>query len=98
MFHIPISCLKYLCAKYNLFFLHIGEKRLGTSGDTKNSTPPKEGENPTHPEEDVEREVQELGEIVTTTGDVVDVVEEEIHFTSASAHILMGRSWCEIGN
>ncbi|PIO15059.1 hypothetical protein AB205_0152610 [Aquarana catesbeiana] len=90
MFHIPISCLKYLCAKYNLFFLHIGEKRLGTSEDTKNTTSPKEGEIPTDPEEDVEGgEVQELGEIVTTTGDVVDVVEEETHFTSASAHILI---------
>ncbi|PIO34353.1 hypothetical protein AB205_0135850 [Aquarana catesbeiana] len=90
MFHIPISCLKYLCVKYTIFFLHIGEKRLGTSEDTKNTTPPKEGEIPTHPEEDVEGEVQEVGEIVTTTGDVVDVVEEETHFTSASAHILIG--------
>ncbi|PIO24327.1 hypothetical protein AB205_0062250 [Aquarana catesbeiana] len=88
MFHIPISCLKYLCAYYTLFFLHIGDKRLGTSKDTKNTTPPKEGEIHTHPEEDVEGEVQELGEIVTTTGDV-DVVEEETHFTSASAHILI---------
>ncbi|PIO34958.1 hypothetical protein AB205_0132940 [Aquarana catesbeiana] len=26
MFHIPIFCLKYLCAKYTLFFIHI-EKR-----------------------------------------------------------------------
>ncbi|PIO27888.1 hypothetical protein AB205_0077710 [Aquarana catesbeiana] len=91
MFHIPISCLKYLCAKYTLFLLHIGEKRLGTSENTKNTTPPTEGEIPTHPEEDVEGgEVQELGEIVTTTGDEVDVVEEETHFTSASAHILIG--------
>ncbi|PIO16059.1 hypothetical protein AB205_0090400, partial [Aquarana catesbeiana] len=48
------------------------------------------GEIPTHPEEDVEGgEVQELGKIVTTTGDV-DVVEEETHFTSASAQILIG--------
>ncbi|PIO24461.1 hypothetical protein AB205_0111670 [Aquarana catesbeiana] len=84
MFHIPISCLKYLCAKYTLFFIHIGEKRLGTSKDTKNTTPSKEGEIPTHPEEDVEGEVQELGKIVTTTGDV-NVVEEETYFTSASA-------------
>ncbi|PIO41099.1 hypothetical protein AB205_0018560 [Aquarana catesbeiana] len=91
MFHIPISCLKYLCAKYILFFLHIGEKRLGTSEDTEDTTPPKEGEIPTHPEEDVEGgEFQELGEIATTTGDMVDVVEEETHFTSASAHILTG--------
>ncbi|PIO32915.1 hypothetical protein AB205_0183420 [Aquarana catesbeiana] len=89
MFHILISCLKYLCAKYTLFFIHIGEKRLGTSEDTKNTTPPKEGEIPTHHEEDVEGEVQEFGERVTTTGDVV-VVEEETHLTSASAHILIG--------
>ncbi|PIO28112.1 hypothetical protein AB205_0169470, partial [Aquarana catesbeiana] len=40
--------------------------------------------------EDVEEgEVYEVGEIVTTTGDV-DVVEEESHFTSESAQILIG--------
>ncbi|PIO26108.1 hypothetical protein AB205_0201190 [Aquarana catesbeiana] len=40
--------------------------------------------------EDVEEgEVYEVGEIVTITGDV-DVVEEESHFTSASAHVLIG--------
>ncbi|PIO37118.1 hypothetical protein AB205_0082570 [Aquarana catesbeiana] len=33
-------------------------------------------------------EVYEVGEIVTTTGDM-DVVEEETHFISASAHILI---------
>ncbi|PIN88349.1 hypothetical protein AB205_0132190, partial [Aquarana catesbeiana] len=64
------------------------EKRLGTVEDTKKTTPPKKGEIPTHPEEDVEGEVQEFDEIVTTTG-VVDVVEEETHFTNASAHILI---------
>ncbi|PIO30881.1 hypothetical protein AB205_0155830 [Aquarana catesbeiana] len=64
------------------------EKRIMTSGDT--TTPPKEGEIPTHHEEDVEGgEVHELGEIVTTTGDV-DVVAEETHFNSASAQILNG--------
>ncbi|PIO12466.1 hypothetical protein AB205_0074530 [Aquarana catesbeiana] len=35
------------------------------------------------------REVHEVVEIVTTTGDV-DVVEEETHFTSASALVLIG--------
>ncbi|PIO38817.1 hypothetical protein AB205_0006650 [Aquarana catesbeiana] len=90
MFHIPISCLKYLSAKYTLFFIHIGDKRLRTSEDTKNTTPPKDGEIPKHPEEDVEGEVRELGDIVTTTGDVVDVVEEETHLTSTSAQILIG--------
>ncbi|PIO34723.1 hypothetical protein AB205_0043090 [Aquarana catesbeiana] len=90
MFHIPISCLKYLCAKYTFLFIHIGEKRFGTSENSKNTTPPKEGEIPPHTEEDVEGgEVNELGEMVTTTGDV-DVVEEETHFTSASAQILIG--------
>ncbi|PIO38972.1 hypothetical protein AB205_0041470 [Aquarana catesbeiana] len=89
MFHILISCLKYLCAKYTFFFyIHIGEKRLGTSEDTKNTTPPKEGEIPTPLPEDVDSEVHELGEIVSKTGDV-DVVEEETNFTSASAHVLI---------
>ncbi|PIO26804.1 hypothetical protein AB205_0200210 [Aquarana catesbeiana] len=78
MFHIPISCLRYLCAK------------IGTSEDTKNPTPHEEGELPTHHKEDVEGgEVHELGEIVTTTGDV-DVVEEKTNFNSASAQILIG--------
>ncbi|PIO10697.1 hypothetical protein AB205_0051610 [Aquarana catesbeiana] len=90
MFHIPISFLKYLSAKYTLFFIHIGEKRLGTSEDTKNTTLPKEGEIPTQHKEDVEGEVPELGEILTTIVDVVNVVEEETHFTSASAQILIG--------
>ncbi|PIN96999.1 hypothetical protein AB205_0109670, partial [Aquarana catesbeiana] len=69
--------------------IHIGEKRFGTSEDTRDPQPPKEGEIPTPQPEDVEEgEVYELGEIVTTTGDV-DVVEEETHFTSASAHVLI---------
>ncbi|PIO34527.1 hypothetical protein AB205_0119550 [Aquarana catesbeiana] len=90
MVHITISCLKYLFAKYTLLFSHIGEKRIGTSEDTRNPTTQEEGEIPTHPEEDVEGgEVHELGEIVTTTGDV-DVVEEETNFNSASAQILIG--------
>ncbi|PIO09997.1 hypothetical protein AB205_0122230 [Aquarana catesbeiana] len=43
---------------------------------------------PTPQPEDVEEgEVNEVGEIVTTRGDV-DVVEEETHF--ASAHVLVG--------
>ncbi|PIO27606.1 hypothetical protein AB205_0077100, partial [Aquarana catesbeiana] len=45
---------------------------------------------PTPQPEDVEEgEVYEVGKIVTTTGDV-DVVEEDSHFTSASAHVLIG--------
>ncbi|PIN88652.1 hypothetical protein AB205_0141660 [Aquarana catesbeiana] len=35
MFHIPISGLKYLCAKYTFCFILIGEKRLQTSKDTR---------------------------------------------------------------
>ncbi|PIO26507.1 hypothetical protein AB205_0140330 [Aquarana catesbeiana] len=66
------------------------EKRLGTSEDTRDPPPPKEGEIPKPQAEDVEEgEVYEVGEIVTTTGDV-DVVEEESHFTSESAQILIG--------
>ncbi|PIO09633.1 hypothetical protein AB205_0146620 [Aquarana catesbeiana] len=30
MFHIPISAIKYLCAKYTYFFLHRGEKTRRT--------------------------------------------------------------------
>ncbi|PIO24441.1 hypothetical protein AB205_0212790 [Aquarana catesbeiana] len=64
------------------------EKRIGTSEDITNPTTHEEGEIPTHHEEGVEGEVHEVGEIVTTTGDV-DVVEEETHFNSASAQILI---------
>ncbi|PIN96895.1 hypothetical protein AB205_0122820 [Aquarana catesbeiana] len=89
MFHIPNSVLKYLCAKYIYFLIHIGEKRLGTSEVTRDPQPHKEGEVTTPQPQDVEEgEVYEVGEIVTTTGDV-DVVEEE-SFTSASAHVLIG--------
>ncbi|PIO40630.1 hypothetical protein AB205_0018430, partial [Aquarana catesbeiana] len=70
--------------------IHIGEKRLRTSEDTRDPQPPKEKKIPTPQSEDVEEgDVYEVGEIVTTTGDM-DVVEEDSHFTSASAHILIG--------
>ncbi|PIO40690.1 hypothetical protein AB205_0142540 [Aquarana catesbeiana] len=91
MFHITISSLKYLSAKYTFFCIHIGEKRIGTSEDTSNATPNEQRELTTH-HEDVDAEVQEvLGEVVEmalTTGDM-DVVEEETHFSSASAKILI---------
>ncbi|PIO27646.1 hypothetical protein AB205_0041990, partial [Aquarana catesbeiana] len=65
------------------------EKRHKTSEDTRDPPPPKEKEIPTpQPEDVVEGEVYEVGKIVTTTGDVY-VVEEESHFTSASAHVLI---------
>ncbi|PIO25012.1 hypothetical protein AB205_0181740 [Aquarana catesbeiana] len=89
MFQIPISALKYLRAKYTFYFFNTGEKRLGTSEDSRDPKPPQEGEIPPTQPEDVEGNVYEVGEIVTTTGDV-DVVEEETYFTSASAHILIG--------
>ncbi|PIO28082.1 hypothetical protein AB205_0028050 [Aquarana catesbeiana] len=62
------------------------EKRLGTSEDTRDPPPPKGKEIPTPQPEDVEEgEVYEVGEIVTTTGDV-DVVEEESHFKCTHPH------------
>ncbi|PIO29728.1 hypothetical protein AB205_0117150 [Aquarana catesbeiana] len=68
----------------------VREKRIGTSEDTRDPPPPKEGEILTPQPQDVkEGEVYEVGEIVTTTGDV-DVVEEETYFTSASAQCLIG--------
>ncbi|PIO30926.1 hypothetical protein AB205_0028770 [Aquarana catesbeiana] len=90
MFHITISAVKYLCAKYTLFFYsHRGEKKQ-TSEDTRDPQPPKEGEITKPQLQDVEEgEVYDLGKIVTTTGDV-DVVEEETYFTSSSAHVLIG--------
>ncbi|PIO16277.1 hypothetical protein AB205_0096290 [Aquarana catesbeiana] len=79
-----------ICVLSIPFFIHIGEKRLGASEVTRDPQPPKEKEIPTPQPGDVEEgDVYEVGEIVTTTGDV-DVVKEETHFTSASAHVLIG--------
>ncbi|PIO09975.1 hypothetical protein AB205_0113660, partial [Aquarana catesbeiana] len=86
MFHIPISGLKYLCAKYTFCFIFIGEKRLRTSEDTRDHPPTKEGELNTQPEDVEEGEVVE---IVTTTGDVLVVEEQSPHFTSDSAQMLI---------
>ncbi|PIO26190.1 hypothetical protein AB205_0096330 [Aquarana catesbeiana] len=67
-----------------------GEKRLRTSEFTRDPQPPKEGELTTPQCQDVvEGKIYEVRKIVTTTGDV-DVVEEESHFTSASAHVVIG--------
>ncbi|PIO16456.1 hypothetical protein AB205_0021330, partial [Aquarana catesbeiana] len=78
----------------HLFCIHIGKKRIGTSADNSNPTPNEERQL-TIQHEDVDAEVQEvLGEVVEmvlTTGDV-DVVEEETHFSSASAQILINES------
>ncbi|PIO11661.1 hypothetical protein AB205_0099460 [Aquarana catesbeiana] len=90
MFHIPISGLKYLCAKYTFCFIIIGEKRLGTYKDTRNPPSPEKGEQRTPQSQDVEGgEVEEVVEIVTTTGDVHVVEEQSPHFTSASVQILI---------
>ncbi|PIO41119.1 hypothetical protein AB205_0126930 [Aquarana catesbeiana] len=96
LYNTSKQCFKFLVLSSNIcmlsipFFIHIGEKRLRTSEDTRDPQPHKEGEIPTPQLEDVEEgEVYEVGEIVTTTGDV-DVVEEETNFTSASAHVLIG--------
>ncbi|PIO38652.1 hypothetical protein AB205_0192500 [Aquarana catesbeiana] len=86
MFHIPFSALKYLCAKYTFCLILIGEKRRGTSEDTRNPPPLKEGKLSTQPEDVEEGEVVE---IVTTTGDVHVVEEQSTHFTSESAQMLI---------
>ncbi|XP_077303846.1 uncharacterized protein LOC143923811 [Lithobates pipiens] len=62
------------------------ERRLGMSEDTRDPTPPKEGEIAKPEAEEEEGEIVEVGQIVTITGDV----EEESYFTSESAQILIG--------
>ncbi|PIO10965.1 hypothetical protein AB205_0038390 [Aquarana catesbeiana] len=87
MFHIYISAIKYLCAKYTFFF-YIGEKRLGghpSSEETRDPPPLEEGEIPQRQEG---QEEEDVVEIVTTTGDR-DVVDPG-HFTSECAQIQIG--------
>ncbi|PIO23592.1 hypothetical protein AB205_0105800 [Aquarana catesbeiana] len=87
MFYIPISAIRYLCAKYTYFF-YIGEKRLeGHHSSDETTDPPPQGEGEI-PQSQAEEEEGDVVEIVTTTGDR-DVVEEG-HFTSESAQILIG--------
>ncbi|PIO22400.1 hypothetical protein AB205_0038320 [Aquarana catesbeiana] len=88
MFHIPISAIKYLCAKYTYFCSHRG-KRLGghhSPEETMDPPPQEEGE---IPQAQPEEEGGDIVEIVTTIGDR-DVVEEECNFTNKSAQILIG--------
>ncbi|PIO11285.1 hypothetical protein AB205_0187550 [Aquarana catesbeiana] len=88
MFPIYSSAIKYLCAKYTIFF-YIGEKRLGGHPSSEENTDPptlEEGEIPPNQEEQEEEE--DVVEIVTTTGDH-DVVDPD-PFTSESAQILIG--------
>ncbi|PIO14070.1 hypothetical protein AB205_0013350 [Aquarana catesbeiana] len=92
MFNIPISAIKYVCAKYTYFF-YIGEKRLGghhSSEETTDPPPLEEGEihQSQAEQEEEEEEEGDVVEIVTTTGDH-DVVDPG-HFTSESAQILIG--------
>ncbi|PIO12139.1 hypothetical protein AB205_0151290 [Aquarana catesbeiana] len=93
MFHIPIFGLKYLYAKYTFCFILIGKKRLGGqhSEDTRNPPHQKQGElrTRTHLKDLEEGEVEEVGEIVTTTGDVLVVEQQAEHFTSDSAQRLI---------
>ncbi|PIO12441.1 hypothetical protein AB205_0208530 [Aquarana catesbeiana] len=51
MFHIPISAIKYLCAKYTYFFLHRGEKTRRTPLIRGDHRPPTSGRrgNPSKP-------------------------------------------------
>ncbi|PIO10360.1 hypothetical protein AB205_0026630 [Aquarana catesbeiana] len=85
MFDIPISAIKYLCAKYTFSFLH-GEKRLGGHHSSEETTDPPHlmKKWKSHKQEEEEGDVVE---IVTTTGDR-DVVDEG-NFTSESAQILI---------
>ncbi|PIO32728.1 hypothetical protein AB205_0111930 [Aquarana catesbeiana] len=87
MFPIYSSAIKYLCANYTFLF-YIGEKRLGghpSSEETRAHPPLEEGE---IPPTQAEQEEEDVGELVTTTGDR-DVVDPD-PFTSESAQILIG--------
>ncbi|PIO26749.1 hypothetical protein AB205_0100320 [Aquarana catesbeiana] len=93
MFHIHICGHIYMCAKYIFCFIFIGEKRLGTSEDSRNSPPPpEEGEQRTQPQDVEEGEVVE---IVTTTGDVEVLEEQSTHFMTDSAQrLIQDIMWC----
>ncbi|PIO20027.1 hypothetical protein AB205_0004660 [Aquarana catesbeiana] len=89
MFHIPISAIKYLCAKYTYIF-YIGEKRLGGHHPSEETIDPPPQEEVEMPQRQAEQEEEgDVVEIVTTTGDR-DVVDEG-HFTSESAQFLIGK-------
>ncbi|PIO34943.1 hypothetical protein AB205_0120340 [Aquarana catesbeiana] len=87
MFHIPISAIKYLCAKYTYFF-YIGEKRLRGHQSSEETTDLPPHEEVEMPQSQPEEEEGDMVDIVTTTGDR-DVVKEG-HFTSESVQILIG--------
>ncbi|PIO13211.1 hypothetical protein AB205_0187200, partial [Aquarana catesbeiana] len=89
MFHIPISGLKYLCAKYIFCFIIIGEKRLGTSEDARNPHLRKKGNRGHYNLRMWRKERWKKVENVTTTGEVHVVEEQSTHFTSDSAQMLI---------
>ncbi|PIO23853.1 hypothetical protein AB205_0195430 [Aquarana catesbeiana] len=87
--HDQYRRLRRVLQKLYLFFFNIGKKRLGghhSSEETMDPSPQEEGE---IPQTQAEEEEGDVAEIVTTAGDR-DVVEEECHFTSESAQILIG--------
>ncbi|PIO11960.1 hypothetical protein AB205_0120850 [Aquarana catesbeiana] len=77
MFHIPLSVIKYLCAKYTYFFFYIGEKRLRGRHSAEETTDPPLHEKGEIPQSQAEEEEEgDVVEIVTTTGDR-DVVDPD---------------------
>ncbi|PIO28816.1 hypothetical protein AB205_0004470 [Aquarana catesbeiana] len=88
MFHIYSSAIKYLCAKYTIFFLHRGEKTRRTPLIRGDQRPPPRLEEGEIPQRQEEQEEEDVVELVTTTGDR-DVVDPG-HFTSESAQIPIG--------
>ncbi|PIO15498.1 hypothetical protein AB205_0134850 [Aquarana catesbeiana] len=100
-FHIPISGLKYQCAKYTFSFILIGEKRLRQqSEDTR--TPqthlpelvinPSPSPRPCPPEDLEEGEVEEVAEICTPSSDVLIVAGQAVDpFSTDSAQRLIGQ-------
>ncbi|PIO11771.1 hypothetical protein AB205_0210920 [Aquarana catesbeiana] len=62
MFHISISAMKYLCAKYTYFFFYIRDKGLGghpSSEETRHPPPHEEVE--THQSQQEEEEEGDVG-------------------------------------
>ncbi|PIO11210.1 hypothetical protein AB205_0144320 [Aquarana catesbeiana] len=88
MFHVPISAIKYLCAKYTYFFFDIGNKRLRGQHSSEETTDPPPHEEGEIPQSQQEEEEGDIIKIVTTSGDR-DVVDPG-HFSSESAQILIG--------
>ncbi|PIO10048.1 hypothetical protein AB205_0035380 [Aquarana catesbeiana] len=95
MFHIPISGLKYQCAKYTFCFILIGEKRLRQQSEDPRTPRPHQpdwGISPSPPEDLEEGEVEEVGEICTPPGDVLIVEGQAADpFTTDSAQRLIGQ-------